>query len=285
MKNLLLSLLALALLCGAGMADGQTDPCSLNVWMVDWIETPGSRFHFGPNAEMGFFYTGTAFWDLAMGDSVLVWLPGATTTRIFIDPYQTGEIDTAIDPYFSDAVPYAVVIQDSLMFFAEGPFIRSTVYESDSTHRLSLIFGGAWDEFHYAVLEDTFLYTVDFENNEYTCVNVANPESIFVYRTFNSWHPIAGLEVIDGYLYGGCPVVTWIELDPDLGIGYYHPGWNLKKINMLGGDSATFDSSLLMENRYCGDLAANDSLVFYVNTELGNGPFEDDLIGFERGYS
>ena len=92
MKTKAICFLLIAALAGGAL--GYTD--SLRCRLVDWMDARSN--HEFVHQRSGTFpeaydYTGCRWWDLDMGDSVLVWLPGSQKL-FFVDPYNTTEIDT-----------------------------------------------------------------------------------------------------------------------------------------------------------------------------------------------
>jgi len=118
MKNTLLCLLALALLCVAALAA----PDSLACRMIDWLDAPTS-YDFTHESRAWdtytYEYSGTKNWDLEMGDSVLVWLSGNRSVK-YINPWDSTQIDTFfIDSGFVSADLIGCAI-DSVRNFVVG---------------------------------------------------------------------------------------------------------------------------------------------------------------------
>jgi len=99
---------------------------SLNCRMIDSLDAPtGHNFnHIGYPTY--YEYSGTMYWDLAMGDSFMVWLPGSRV-MIFLDPYNSSELDTSIDPHSGSEDIMLCEIQDST-FFTGGGYIYIAYY-------------------------------------------------------------------------------------------------------------------------------------------------------------
>jgi len=123
MKTTAICFLFIAVFAGMALADCQTTPCSLACRMVDWMDEPGTGFlcEGYPDWPPGYDYSGTAYWDLAMGDSFLVWLPG-NTQMTFVDLENHAELDTTIDPHSGSENIVLCAIQDSV-FFTGGEYI------------------------------------------------------------------------------------------------------------------------------------------------------------------
>ena len=261
-------------------------PDSLACRMIDWLDAP-TNYNFRHDGGEGYTYTGTYRWDLAMGDSILWWLPGSRI-KYMVDVYNTSSIDTVIEPHSgSEDVMAMEVKEDSLLYYGGGAFFYSTIWKNDSMSYNSYIYTGFAD-YCYAVVEDSFLYTCNFgdmDSVNLTCINIADPESIFIYRGIHGGAHNAGLEVIDGHVhvagaYGNCTSPPY----PYECRAY----WFLGVTDMLNPDSAVYDSGVVYEERCLGDLASNDSLVFYVNCEMTPGSWaigHSNLYVWDRDYT
>ncbi len=151
----------------------------------------------------------------------------------------------------------------------------SLLYRGDSLSLLSHILT-PWGDYHYAVIEDTFLYTANFGNGDLVCINIADPESMFVYRTCPHQVGTCGIVVIDGYAYIGSAGMAHLGF-PEI----ERPYFIMAGVDVINSpDSAYLDTSYVFYNRKPGYTDGNDSLVFWVNTEMA-----DDTADFEIGYS
>jgi len=214
------------------------------------------------------------YWDLAMGDSVAIWSTGGQYLYI-LNAYDSMQVDTNYTyylppPHFSFC---GCATKDTLVFLTEGLGISCYEYTPDSLHFLSLTYGAPSADYHFAALEDSFLYTVTA--GDLTCINVADPESIFIYRTCSPAGPNCGLEVIDGYVY---------NLYAGSNSDEYH-SWPIiikEKYDMINSAVAerlecTWEAYICL-----GDLAADDEFVYYVSSEMEGNP--DWTIGESNLY-
>jgi len=111
-------ILALALLCGLALADGQTVD-SLRCKMIDWLDAP-TNHNFGYHGTDDMYgYSGTAHWDLAMGDSFMVWLPGSDRI-LFLDSYDSTDVDTIGNFDYGSVDAQGVAISDSIYYIGGG---------------------------------------------------------------------------------------------------------------------------------------------------------------------
>jgi len=105
----------------AGIALGNLD--TLHIELVDSLDAPSNYdfFHYGESVSWPFeySYSGTKNWDLAMGDSLMVWLPGIRN-MIFVDPYNIIELDTIIDPHAGSRDIVLAEVSDSILFTGGG---------------------------------------------------------------------------------------------------------------------------------------------------------------------
>jgi len=234
--------------------------------MIDWLDAPSNHNmeHYGSTTgwPLWYEYSGTENWDLAMGDSFMVWLPG-TDRILFLDAYDSTDVDTIANFDYGSVDAVGVTICDSMIYLVGGGGAGLLIYRNDSLIVIDGIMTSLAD-YHFAALEDSFLYTVS--PGAFACINVANPESIFVYRTILAGGR-AGLEVIDGYAYNAftscdfrdSPMRAW----PTFGIDVY---------DMINSSSATNAGRGIWGNIGLGDLASNDSLLFYVYSDISDGP-------------
>ncbi len=118
MKTKAICLLALFLLAGLALGND-----SLRCRMIDWLDAPTSHdfFHYGISHTWpaGYNYCGTSYWDLAMGDSFMVWLPGSQRI-LFLDAYETSEVDTIANFRYGSVNASGVTISDSLYYIVWG---------------------------------------------------------------------------------------------------------------------------------------------------------------------
>ena len=118
--------------------------------------------------------------------------------------------------------------------------------------------------FHYAEIRDTFLYTASTGSYGLHCVNIANPESIFVVCTAPYFYGEYGMEVIDDYVYCAFP------RNEDLGSGRWRTSWNLSVVRLIGDTSAVGESLVYIDNRAYGDIATDGERLFYVSNYLSD---------------
>jgi len=235
---------------------------SLNCVMVDWLDAYSHHnFAHEPQTE-GYYYSGTAYWDLATGDSFIVWLPGSNLI-IIANAYDDENIDTVVIESSGSADRAAIsVIDDSIYYQVGSGFIYSYLVEPDSLKLLDYIHT-AFADYHFAALEDSFLYTMTPGN--LTCVNVADPESIFIYRTYSGGSN-AGLEAVDGYAYEAISGSNVTDYPPR-----HWPFFNLTKIDMINSASPHLAGDMWVDNRCLGDLASDGEFVYYVNSYMSDG--------------
>jgi len=235
---------------------------SLNCSMIDWLDAPtGHNFnHYGTSTY--YEYSGTEFWDLAMGDSFLVWLPG-TNLIITVDAFEDASIDTVVIRSFGSADRSAIAINDTVYYQVGSGFIYSYINDTDSLRLLDYIHTTLAD-YHYAALEDSFLYTVT--PGALTCINVADPESIFIYRTCAPAGCNCGLEVVDGYAY------TLTAGSHGDEYGNYWPVIIKEKYDMINSEVADRTESIWEAYISLGDMAADDDFVYYVSSEMEGPP-------------
>ena len=177
MKTTAICLIALALLAGLTHAT----PDSLRSQMMDWMDVEGASMYYTRWEEV-FAYSGTAYWDLAMGDSFLVWLPG-TDIYYFVNPLNQTEVETLAGFDFGPVEAQGITVDDSIWYIVGGGGILGYVYDVDSM-RLKDGVGSVGADFYYAEIEDTFLYTKS--TGVIYCLNIANPESMFIAWTLGS---------------------------------------------------------------------------------------------------
>ena len=175
MEKKAICLIALALLATAALAA----PDSLACRMVDWMDAPGEIFYDEGNDcwPPDYSYSGTKNWDLAMGDSFMVWLPGSGDGYL-INTYVVDSILQVYSGYVGPWNAHGVCIKDdTLAFIANGSTIRVYRIYEDSLAFITYVLED-WADYHFAALEDSFLYTVGGPGGALTCINVADPESV-----------------------------------------------------------------------------------------------------------
>jgi len=262
-------ILFLGLLASFIMADCQIVD-SLRCELIDWLDAPTNYNFVHDTGGGGYYYTGTHRWDLAMGDSFLVWLPGSDKL-LLVDAYDLSCIDTV---YSRTSFSYNIVgamISDTTVYITAGSYATTFFLQADTLKYLDYIVT-PWADYCYAVVEDSFLYTCNFGSMEddITCINVADPEAIEIYRTNDDGRGRCGLEIIDGFAFTAGGVGTVIGTYPD---EIYRPYWYIGCIDMINSDSSLADTSYHFDNRQLGDIAANDEYVFFVNSAMTDGPY------------
>jgi len=261
MKSLSISLCALALLAGLTLAA----PDSLACRMIDWMDAPGSTMRYGSTGDGEYNYLGTCLWDMAMGDSLLVWLPG-TDIYYLVNPFSQTEVETVNSFDYGSENVKGIAIKDSICFLTGGPGIVSKVFESDSLRRKDLLIQH-FASFHYAVIRDTFLYTASTGSYGLHCINIANPESIFVVCTAPYFFGECGMEVIDSFVYiasFGCERVHPPDDSPR------RPHRRFSIVKLIGDSSAVGESLLYNYNVGLGDIASDGEKLFEVYTDMSD---------------
>jgi len=142
----------------------------------------------------------------------------------------------------------------------------SIIYQGDSIAPLSTIYTPD-ASYHFAALEDSFLYTTT--PGEIVCINVADPESIFIHRTLHEMSSLAGLEAIDGYVY-----LPWkfLGYDEITSTSWVHS--HIARADMINSASPTFNYYFgpAYPERYFGSITGDGEYIFFVNTELSSWP-------------
>jgi len=210
----MICLLSLGLL--ASIAFGND---SLRCRMIDWLDAPTNRnfLHEPVNDTWpaGYNYCGTGHWDLAMGDSFMVWLPGSQIAY-FTNPYECNEIETLFT--YESVIPFninSVAIQDTVISLTFQRDIRLYDFNHDSLVYLCRLHT-PFADYHFAALEDSFLYT-DGGSTGLTRINVANPESIFIDKTYEYGYTSVDLVVKNQRAY--C-FTTYSDWDYDAGTAW-----------------------------------------------------------------
>ena len=145
-----------------------------------------------------------------------------------------------------------------------GVFIYSILWDNDSIIFKDEIFTGFAD-YHFAALEDSFLYT--WTPGDLVCINVADPESIFIYRTYSPIGGNSGLVVRDGYAFLGAAYT----FDDDSTFRAW-PRTQMTQIDMINSATPIYEGTTTDENRFFGDLATDGEYIYAVNSEMSDGP-------------
>jgi len=243
-------------------------PDSLVCRMVDWMDAPGETFYDDGNDcwPPDYSYSGTKNWDLAMGDSFMVWITGGLDLLI-VNPYEGGSIDT-IYKRTSYSNPWrAAVIIDSIVYVVTPEYVHTFYFEDSLRYSSSML--SPLSSYHFAALEDSFLYTVGGPGGALTCINVADPESIFIYRTVEGGGSKRGIEVIDGYVYN-----AWSWLTEDEFSGESSFSFHTSRADMLNSPTPWVDNYYgpSFTDKFFGSTANDGEFVYYVNTEIGSWP-------------
>jgi hypothetical protein len=221
---------------------------------------------YGSTGDGGYDYLGTCLWDMAMGDSFLVWCPGTNHAKL-IDPFAQSSVSELFDIYISPwNVRGVVFANDSLIYFSSGMHIRQFKAVRDSLIYLTYL-DEAFADFHYAVIRDTFLYTASTGSYGLHCINIANPESIFVVCTAPYFFGGCGMEVIDSFVFIASSQIR--EIDPPSPWAV-RPKWRLSVVKLFGDSVAVGESLIYVSNRYFGDIATDGENLFYVNNYLSD---------------
>ena len=219
-------------------------PDSLDCRTIDWLDVPGMPCRYGSDGIDGdgdYEYSGTWLWDMAMGDSFLVWCPGGIKLYL-VDPYNQTEVDT----FFSRTAYGRIVataVSDSFVYAIGGGFPGCFIFESDSLRYISDLFvPGA--SFHYAVIRDTFLYTASTGYVGLNCINIANPESLFVAWTAPYFVGWCGMALAGDYVYTAASGNYYVSPPDD-----YHkrPNWEIEIVKIYGDTIGIEDSCLFVD--------------------------------------
>jgi hypothetical protein len=101
-----------------------------------------------------------------------------------------------------------------------------------------------------------------------TCINVANPESIFIYRGVADGGSKLGLEVIDGYAYSG-----YSGSLRDSPYGRAWPIFHIYKTDVTNSDTpGPVSGGYYSENRCLGSICSDGEFIYFVNSEMSDGP-------------
>ena len=278
----------------AGGALGYTD--SLRCRLVDWMDARSNHKFLHERSGVwpeAYDYTGCRWWDLDMGDSVLVWLPGSQKL-FFVDPYNTTAIDTIYSRTSFGSGWTASEISDSTLFMISAAYYGAVYIQDDSTNYISSNVL-PWASFSYLAHEDSFLYTFNREHVTHDtvgiiCINVADPENMFIYRWIDDFAATAGLEVLNGYCYAAKSYSLYSEDSS----GY--DAWTrfgISRLDMVNSDYPMWVSGGYSERgEFFGDIACDGkSRVYAVNTQLSPWPAWDIgeshlyVIGTDTSYT
>jgi len=96
---------------------------TLHIELIDSLDAPTNHefYHYGITSSwpIDYNYSGTDDWDLAMGDSFMVWLPG-TDRILFLDSYDSTDVDTIANFDYGSVDAVGVTISDSMIYIAGG---------------------------------------------------------------------------------------------------------------------------------------------------------------------
>jgi hypothetical protein len=121
--------------------------------------------------------------------------------------------------------------------------------------------------FYYAKIRDSLLFTASTDVYGLHCVNIANPESIFVVCTAPCFFGGCGMEVIDSFVFIASSQIR--EIDPPSPWAV-RPKWRLSVVKLFGDSVAVGESLIYVSNRYFGDIATDGENLFYVNNYLSD---------------
>jgi len=271
MKTKAICLIAIALLAGFTLT-AHAAPDSLACRTIDWLDVTGTTMRYGSDGIDGdgdYEYSGTYLWDMAMGDSFLVWCPG-TKTAYLIDPFVQSYVETlfskeSVTPFDFDACD---IYLDSVIFFASGRDIKGYQFFPDSLSFVSHEYVHVpFASFFYAVIRDTLLYTASTDVYGLHCVNIANPESIFVAWSMDGYFGYNGLSIVDSLVYTSISTRFWIDPESDFH-QRPHIQWLIAKISE--DTSASMFDIEYMDNIHHGSLTSDGTNVFYVYSELSD---------------
>ncbi|MGC9315704.1 MAG: hypothetical protein ACP5G4_08810 [bacterium] len=214
MKTTAICFLLITALVGGAL--GYSD--SLRCRLIDWMDARSN--HELVHERTGTYpeeyeYTGCRWWDLDMGDSVLVWLPGSQKL-FFVDPYNTTEIDTIYSRTSFGSGWTSSTIMDSTLFMIAGMWYMASYIQADTINHIdSQILD--WASFSYLAQEDSFIYTHNSEHFSHDtvgiiCINVADPEDMFISCWFDDHSFPCGFEVLNGWVYRG-DTGAWVSSD------------------------------------------------------------------------
>ena len=253
-------------------------PDSLACRMIDWLDVPGVSMQYGPFGGGDYYYSGTCLWDMAMGDSFLVWCPG-TDRAIFVKSNNQTAIETTYCDFYSSENIKGCAVKDSMFYLCGGGLIWSLIYGTDSIALGDYELIDPWASFHYAVIQDTFLYTASTGSYGLHCINIANPESIFVAWTAPTFFGFCGLEVVDTIVYSADAGTHELEPYSDI----YIPYWTWDRVRIIGDTMGVGVLPFVnMDSVFFGDLASDGANLFLSQTEMSAG---SEWMPYEIGAS
>jgi len=253
-------IIILALLCTAALAA----PDSLECRMIDWLDVEGTTLLYGSTGDGGYEYSGTWLWDMAMGDSFLVWLPG-TDIYYIVNPLSQTEVETLFSRDYGSVAAKGCNILDSI-YFTVGGGVNSLKYVDGSIEGVGHLHVD-WASFHYATIRDTFLYTISTGSYGLHCINIADPGSIFVAWTREYFGGSSGLEVVDSVVYTASASTFEVSPPDDW---HWRPNWYLL-MGDISGDTCVYHSRInYFDNEHHCSIASNENNLFYVYSEMSD---------------
>ena len=238
-------------------------PDTLACRMIHWLDAPGKTMVYG--SGMGdYFSSGTFLWDMAMGDSFLVWLPG-TDTCYLVNPLNQSEVEITLRKRFGSVNARGASVKDSLAYIVGGGFVASYRYRNDSLFLAGYHHTG-WASFYYAVIRDTFLYTTSRGSFGLHCINIANPESIFVAWNKEYYFGWNGLAVLDSFIYSSTSNSFPVDPESDAHMRT-HVRW---KIANNSSDTTAPIRARFQDNVHHGSLTTDGTDVFSVYSEMSD---------------
>jgi len=148
------------------------------------------------------------------------------------------------------------------------------LYQADSIAPLSTIYTADAD-YHFAALEDSFLYT-DGGSTGLTRINVANPESIFIDKTYDYSVANSGLEIVDQRAIN---LGAYSGYDDDAGTAW--PYIHIQTVNFEPPDPVS-GGGVKYRNRFFGGGTIFRGGLFTVNSYMSDYP--DWAIGQNNFY-
>jgi len=238
-------------------------PDSLGCRMIDWLDAPGATLSYGAYGHGEYAYPGTWLWDMAMGDSFLVWCPG-TDWFYFVNPFSQTDVETLAGFDYGSVSVKGVTKKDSIVYLVGGGGVNSLTYEETEIDWIGHLHVD-WASFHYAVIRDTFLYTASTGSYGLHCINIANPESIFVVWNAPSFSGQCGMTVVGDYVYTASQIEDFVSFPDD---GWRRPRWQVQIVRISGDTIGIGDSLLFVDNASHGDFASDGEHALYVYTDM-----------------
>ena len=133
-----------------------------------------------------------------------------------------------------------------------------------------------WANFYYAEIEDTFLYTTSW--GDLYCINIADPETLFVARTLDDCSGCDGFAPIDGDIFTCCGYTLDVHDD----YSTFRTIATIRKADMVNSAEPSIDTIAEFPNYEGGDIGYSDSLLFYVDTYLSDWDVETET-GYNLG--